>query len=132
MGAYIVSDKSTYKVAAGAVIKARDMVVISATGYAGPGIAPAVGQGTLFVAGSAIADVDNTGGADGDKTVTVEHSLGERAFLFAPASLTIADISKPVYVLTRNTLTTTSTNAATAGKLQGVEDDGRVRVILPL
>lgn len=132
MGAYIDSDKSTYKVAAGVVIKARDLIVISATGYAGPGIAPAVGQGTLFVAGSSIEDVDNTSGADGDRTVTVEHSRGERAFLFAPAALTIADIGKPVYVLTAKTLTVTATNAATAGKLQGIEDDGRARVILPL
>lgn len=132
MGAFIQSDKSTYKVAAGAVIKARDLVVINATGFAVPGAAPAVGLGSLFVAGSAIADVDNTGGADGDKLVTVEHSLGERAFLFQPAALTIADIGKTVFVLTRNTLTTASTNASTAGKLQGVEDDGRVRVILPL
>ncbi len=132
MGDYIVSDKSTYKVAASANIKARDLIYITATGYAAPCAAPAVGLGGLFVAGSAIAAVDNSSGADGDKTVTVEHSLGERAFLFAPASLTIADIGKPVYALTAKTLTTTSTNATTAGKLQGIEDDGRVRVILPL
>lgn len=132
MGAYIVSDKSTYKVAAGVSIKARDMIYISATGFASPGIAPAVGLGTLFVAGSAIEDVSNVGGADGDKTVTIEHSCGERAFLFAPAALTIADIGKTVYVLTAKTLTTTSTNAVTAGKLQGIEDDGRARVIFPL
>lgn len=131
MGVNIISDKSTYKVASGVSIKARDMIYINATGYAAPGTAPAASLvGT--VVGSAIADVDNSSGADGDKSVTVEHSLGEKAFLFAPASLTIADIAKTVYVLTAKTLTTTATNAIKAGTLQGIEDDGRARVIFPL
>lgn len=132
MGAYVISDKSTYKVAASAVIKARDTVYISATGFAAAGAVPTSGLAGLLVVGSAIEDVNNTGGSDGDKTVTVEHSMGERAFLFAPASLTAADIGKTIYVLTSKTFTTTSTNAITAGKLQGIEDDGRVRVLFPL
>lgn len=131
MGAYIVSDKSTYKVAAGASIKARDMIYLTPTGFAAPGAAPvATLVGT--VVGSAIEDVVNSG-ADGDKVVTVEHSLGERAFLLTGASLTIADIGKPVFVgATPKTVSTTSTNAISAGRIQGVEDDGRVRVIFPL
>lgn len=130
MGQYITSDKSTYKVAAGVTIKARDMIYINPTGYAAPCVAPTASLvGT--VVGSAIEDVANPG-ADGDKTVTVEHSLGERAFLLAPASITIADIGKPVYALTAKTLTITSTNAISAGRVQGVEDDGRVRVVFPL
>jgi hypothetical protein len=132
VGAFVISDKSTYKVAAGVSIKARDLIYISATGYAKPGEAPAVGLGTLFVAGSAIEDVDNTGGADGDKEITVEHSCGERAFLFAPAALTIADVMKPVYALTRNTLTVTATNAPLVGRLQGIEADGRARVLFTI
>jgi hypothetical protein len=131
MGAYIKSNKSKYPVAAGAKISARDLVSIDDTGYAVAAPAPAPGV-TGTVMGSSIEDVDNTAGADGDLYVTVEHSLGETAFLFAAGTVTIADVGKDVYIgATAKTITTTSTNAVKAGKLQGVEDDGRLRVILP-
>jgi hypothetical protein len=131
MGAYIVSDKSSYPVAAGVSIKSRDTVYITPTGYAAPSAAPVAALvGT--VVGSADSDVDNTGGADGAIFVEVEHSMGERAFLLATTA-TIADVGKLVYVgATPKTVTTTSTNAIAAGRLQGIEADGRARVILPL
>lgn len=131
MGAYIVSDKSSYPVAAGVSIKARDMVYINPTGFAAPGAAPTASLvGT--VVGSADSDVDNTGGADGALFAEVEHSIGERAFLLATTA-TIADVGKLVYVgATPKTVTTTATNAISAGRLQGIESDGRARVIFPL
>lgn len=132
MGAFVTSDKSTYKVAANADIKARDQISINATGYAVPAPAPNVGV-TGMVMGSAIEDVSNVGGADGDKTVTVEHSIGERAFLFPAGALTIADIGKTVYVgANPKSVTTTATNAVKSGTLQGIEDDGRARVVFTL
>lgn len=132
MGAYIVSDKSTYKVAANAVINLRDQVSVNATGYAVAAPAPAVGV-TGIVLGSSIEIVNNTGGADGDKTVTVEHSVGEKGFLYPPGALTIADIGKTVYVgANAQTVTTTATNAVKSGTLQGFEEDGRARVVFTL
>ena len=132
MGAYVDSNKSRYPVAANAVIKARDTVYINATGYAAPPPVPGAGVvGT--VVGSAIADYDNTGGADGAFFVVVGHSMGERGFLFPAAALTIADVGKAVYIgATPKTISTVATNAVAAGRLQGIEDDGRARVILPL
>lgn len=66
--------------------------------------------------------------------MTVEHSLGgEKAFLLAGPDLTTADISKPVYVgATPKTVSTTSTNAVLSGILQGIETDGRARVVFTL
>ncbi|MDB4946226.1 MAG: hypothetical protein JWP97_5760 [Labilithrix sp.] len=132
MGAYIDSNKSRYPVAANAVISARDTVYINPTGYATAAPAPSAGI-VGSVMGSSIEDVNNTGGADGDRFVIVEHSLGERSFLFPGGALTIADVGKDVYIgATPKTITTTATNAVKAGRLQGIEEaDGRARVILP-
>lgn len=131
MGAYVKTTMNKYPVAAGAVISARDLVSINSSGFAVAAPAPNTGV-TGTVMGSAIADVNNTGGSDGDAEVIVEHSLGETAFKFPAGALTIADVGKDVYVgATPKTITTTATNAVKAGKLQGVDDDGQVRVILP-
>lgn len=131
MGWYVWSNKSKYPVAANAVITARDTITINASGYAVPSPAPAAGV-TGTVMGSSIEDVNNTGGADGDKSVTVEHSMGEFAFLFPGGALTIADVGKDVFIgANPKAITTTATNAVKAGRLQGIEDDGRARVILP-
>jgi hypothetical protein len=132
MGSYVISDKSRYPVAANAVITARDQISINATGYAVPAPAPSPGV-TGTVMGSAIAAVNNTGGADGAVFVTVEHSRGERAFLFAAGALTIADVGKAVYVgANAKAVSTTSTNAVRSGTLLGIEDDGRARVLFPI
>lgn len=132
MGACIKSDKSRYKVAANANIKARDQISLNASGFAVPAPAPSAGV-TGTVAGSAIEDVDNTGGADGDKLVTVEHSLGETAFLLSHVGLTEADVCAQLYVgANPKQVTKTATNAVKSGILQGIEDDGRARVIFPL
>jgi hypothetical protein len=132
MGAYVISDKSTYPVAAGADIKARDQIYIDENGFAAPGAAP-VADLTGTVLGSAIEDVDNSTGDDGDLTVTVEHSLGQKAFLLATSDIVAGDEGKTCYVgATPKTVSLTSTNAITAGKIQGVESDGRVRVVFPL
>lgn len=133
MGRYIKSNQSRYPVAANAVFAVGDQVSINATGFAVPAPAPSPGV-TGTVMGSAIAIVNNTGGADGAKTIDVDHSCGgEKAFLFPGGALTIADVGKAVYVgATPQSVTTTATNAVRSGTLQGIEDDGRARVIFTL
>lgn len=132
MGSYIISTTRELNVAAGANIRARDMVWINADGFAEP--APPPGSGiTGIVVGSATADVDNTDGDDGDLTVIVERSQGKRAFTFAAGDLTAADVGKTVYVgATPKTVSTTSTNAVEAGRLDGLEDNSRCAVIFNL
>lgn len=132
MGSYYKSRQSRYPVAAGVTIEERDQVSINASGYAVPAPAPASGV-TGVVVGSAVSRVVNTGGADGDKFVTVDHSLGDTAFFFAHVGLTNADCGKAVYVgATPKTVSTTATNAVRSGTLQGIDDDGRARVIFTL
>ena len=132
MGSYVISDRSEYSIAADAVIKARDLIYIDSDGYAASAPAPTAGL-TGTVVGSATEDIDNTGGADGAKKTVVEHSCGAKTFLLAGPSLTLADIGKTVYVAANaKTVSLTSTNAVKAGVLQGIEEDGRVRVLLPL
>lgn len=132
MGYSVISRTSEYPVASGANIKARDMIYIDGDGYAAPAAAPAADVvGT--VVGSATSDVNNSAGADGDLLVVVEHSCGDEAFLLAAPALTIADVGKTVYVgANPKTVTTVATNAVKAGTLQGIESDGRARVIFPL
>lgn len=132
MGYSVTSNKSTYKVAAEANIKARDQIYIDSDGFAAPGAAPTSGL-TGVVVGSAIEDVDNSTGLDGEKSVTVEHSCGETAFLLAGSGITAADAGKTCYVgSTPKTVSKTATNAIKSGTIQGVEDDGLVRVIFTL
>lgn len=132
MGYCVISDKSTYKVAAGANIKARDQIYIDENGFAAPGAAP-VADLVGSVVGLAIEDVDNSSGDDGDKDVTVEHSGGAKAFLLTGSGIDAGDAGKTCYVgANPKQVTLTATNAITSGTIQGVEDDGRVRVVFPL
>lgn len=62
MGSYVISNKSTYPVAAGAVITDRDQVSMNANGFAVAAPAPAVGV-TGIVLGSSIENVDNSVGS---------------------------------------------------------------------
>lgn len=64
-------DQVSDPVAAGAVIYAGALVVLNGTGYAEPG-STATG---LTARGRADEQVDNTGGADGDKTVSVRRGV---------------------------------------------------------
>lgn len=132
MGSYIISDTSTRKVAAGVNIKARDLIYFNEDGYAAPADAP-VADLTGVVVGSSTENVDNTSGADGDAEVVIEHSRGRKAFLLTGSGIGDEDTGKTCYVgATPKTVTLTATNAITAGTVDGVEADGRVRVILPL
>ncbi|WP_319543163.1 hypothetical protein [uncultured Pseudodesulfovibrio sp.] len=107
-------------VAANVVIEAGKMVAMNATGFAVP---PADTAG-LTVIGKADQRVDNTGGANGDKSVAVERKA---AFLMknsTTSAVTAASIGKVVNVEDSETVATTTTNSIAAGKCLGLEGSG--------
>ena len=109
-------------VAANAKIFAGAIVVANATGYAAPGSTAT----TLTYLGRAESSVDNTGGADGAKTVQVRRKV---AFKFAnlAADLVVqADLGKTCYIADDQTVAKTNggTTRSAAGKVLGVEADG--------
>jgi len=80
-----------YDVAASTKIFGGSLVCLNATGYAVPGADTA----SFKFAGVAQEQVDNTGGADGDKKIRVRKTGIHR---FAASGMTIADIGKPAFV----------------------------------
>lgn len=109
-------------VAANAVIHAGGLTVADATGYAAPGSVAT----TLTYLGRAEESVDNTGGANGAKTVLVRR---KKAFKFANSgadAVTQAELGKTCYVVDDQTVAKTNgTNTrSAAGTVLGVEADG--------
>jgi len=110
-------------VAADAVIGAGKIVAADATGYATPGATAT----TLTYLGRAEEAVDNTGGADGDKTVLVRR---KKAFKFANSAtdaVTQASLGKVCYIEDDETVSGTNAGGNTqsaAGIVIGVESDG--------
>lgn len=127
----LVADRNTPKkaaellgfaMAANAKIYAGALVVANAAGFAAPGSVAT----TLTALGRAESFVDNTGGADGAKTVQVSR---QNAFKFANhgADLVVqADTGKTCYIVDDQTVAKTSGGAtrSIAGKVLGVEADG--------
>lgn len=92
-------------------------LVMLQTGLAIPGTSAA----GLVTAGRAETFVDNTGGADGAKSITVKRGV----FLFEndeASPVTNADLLKNCYVLDDETVTSDSTDASVAGKVLGFEN----------
>jgi len=81
--------RQTYQVAANAIIWAGGMVCLNATGFAIPAADTA---GITRVVGVATANVNNTGGADGVVSVTVEYA--GQFLLACGASITQADVGR--------------------------------------
>lgn len=109
-------------VAAGAKIFAGSIVVANATGFATKG-STAVG---LTYLGRADAQVDNTGGADGAKTIAVRRG---KAFKFANSgtdAVTQADLGKTCYIEDDETVAKTDGTGtrSACGKVVGIEADG--------
>lgn len=107
------------QVAANAKIYAGALVVLGATGYAAPGSTAA----GLKAAGVAQENVDNTGGADGAKTVKVRAGL----FKFVnDGTITAAHVGRFVHIVDDQTLSLTDNSAARspAGVLWAVDPDG--------
>jgi hypothetical protein len=109
-------------VAANVKIYAGALVAANATGYATPGATAT----TLTYLGRAEEMIDNTGGADGAKSVLVRR---KRAFKFKNSgtdAVTQAELGKVCYIVDDETVAKTngtSTRSA-AGTVVGVESDG--------
>lgn len=98
------------------------MVTANATGYATPGATAT----TLTYLGRAESCVDNTGGANGDKTVLVRRG---KAFLWKNSGLdpvTQASLCKVCYIVDDETVaaTTGGNTRSAAGTVIGVDSSG--------
>lgn len=104
-------------------IFAGALVAANATGFATPGAAAT----TLTYLGRAEESVDNTGGADGAKSVLVRRG---KAFKFKNSggdAVTQAELGKTCYIVDDETVSKTNAGGNTqsaAGKVLGVESDG--------
>lgn len=127
----LTADRNTHKkdgelipvpVAANAKIFAGAIVVANATGYGAPGSTAT----TLTYLGRAERYVDNTGGADGAKTVQVRRKSAFKFANFPTDLVTQADFGKTCYIVDDQTVARTSGGAtrSAAGKVVGVEADG--------
>jgi hypothetical protein len=108
-------------VAAGKLIYAGSLVVLSATGYAEPGITAT----TVTARGRAEEQADNTGGADGAITIKVRRGI----FKFANDAgdaVTRAMIGDDAYIVDDQTVAGTSgTNTrSVAGTIIDLDSDG--------
>lgn len=109
----------TCKMAANGVVHKGGMVALNSSGYAG-----AATPTSTVVVGVAEQSVDNTGGANGAKSVTVRRGR----FKFANQGtdlVTQADIATAAcYVQDDQTVRHTATNSIVAGVPVAVESDG--------
>lgn len=109
-------------VAANARIFAGAIVCASATGFATPGATAA----TLTYLGRAEEFVDNTGGADGSRTVLVRRLESFKWLNSSLDPVTQSELGKAVYIVDDQTVAKTSgTNTrSVAGRVVGVDVDG--------
>lgn len=110
------------QMAANAKIYAGSIVVLNATGYAAPG-STATG---LKARGMAEEQVDNTGGADGAKTVRVRNGVFRFGNSAAADEITIADIGNNCYIVDDQTVAKTdgTGSRSVAGKIVDVDSHG--------
>lgn len=109
-------------VAAATKIFAGALVVANAAGFAAPGSVAT----TLTYLGRAEETVDNTAGANGDKSIVVRR---KKAFKFknhAADALVQADLGKTVYIVDDETVAKTNggNTRSAGGKLVQLEADG--------
>lgn len=108
-----------YLVAADAVIFAGGMVCLDATGYAIPAADTA---GISRVVGIADADVDNTGGNDGDLTITCKKGVAK----LVNNDNVQAEVEIPDQALVEDdqTVGTSTVNSIVAGTVVELNSDG--------
>lgn len=106
---YIDQELRSFQVAAAAHVFKGALVGLSAAGYAQP-----LTAGDVFV-GVAYEEMDNTGGAAGDKSVRV-YTLGDFGLTLTGA--TIADLGRPVFASADDTLTFTGAGNSYVGVVQ--------------
>jgi hypothetical protein len=108
-------------VAANAVLFAGALAAVNATGFATPGAVAA----TLKGAGRVEATVDNTGGADGAKSVTIKRGVFKFKNHGADA-ITQADLLADCFIVDDETVAKTNggNTRSKAGKIVEVEATG--------
>lgn len=99
-----------YPVAAATKIYAGSLVCVNTGGYA----VPAADTNGFLLAGAALEQVDNSTGANADKTVRVRR---RGVFQFAAASISQAMVGKAMFVKDDQTFDDTSTHLIYAGRL---------------
>lgn len=99
-----------YPVAASTKIYAGSLVCKNASGYAVPGADTA----NFKFLGVAMEQVDNSAGANGDKTVRVRR---KGVFRFGASGMAITDLDAAVYVSDDQTVAKTGTNSVACGKI---------------
>lgn len=109
-------------VAAATLCELGKIACANATGYATPGATAT----TLTFLGMFGETVDNTGGADGAKTVLVER---KEAFKFKNSgadAVTQAELGKTCYIVDSETVAKTNggNTRSAAGKVVGIDSDG--------
>lgn len=109
-------------VAANAKIYGGALVVTNAAGYAAPGSVAA----TLTYMGRAECKVDNTGGADGARTVQVRRKKAFKWANLVGDLVTQADLGKTCYIADDQTVAKTNGGGtrSAAGKVLGLDADG--------
>ena len=109
-------------VAANAKIFGGALTVANATGFAAPGSVAT----TLTYLGRAEEYVDNTGGADGAKSVTIRRNKAFKFKNHAADQIVQADLGKVCYIVDDETVAKTNGGAtrSAAGKVVGIETDG--------
>ena len=107
---------TTVKIYAGA------LVALNASGYATPGAVAT----TLTYLGRAEEQVDNTGGADGAKTVNVRRKKAFKWKNHGADAIVQADLGKTCYIFDDETVAKTDGTAtrSAAGKVVGLDSDG--------
>lgn len=105
------------KVAAGAKIYRGSMVALSATGFAAM---PTAATG-LKIVGVATQTVDNTAGADGDKSIDYKVGVFCRTNSASADLITIADIGNLVYAIDGGTVAKVATGRSAAGTCVGID-----------
>lgn len=110
------------QVLANAKIFAGALVALTAAGYATPGAVST----TLKKPGRARDTVDNTGGANGAKTVEIEYGCFAYANSAAGDAITIADIGASAYIVDDQTVAKTNGGGtrSVAGEIVDVDSAG--------
>jgi hypothetical protein len=113
-------------VAAAAVIYKGALVALNANGFA----APAGDTASFLVAGIAREKVDNSAGANGDKSVVCEYG---RHYLFTAVSIAQAMLGDPMYVVDDDTIDDAAgtTNDVFVGRLTKFESASAGYVYVP-
>lgn len=114
-----LSTLAGYPVAANAVIWPGALVVLNSSKYATQGVANTTSLAAGCYRGS--SKIDNTGGADGALTITVEEGI----FAFVNGnSLTQADVGSLAYILDDQSVTNSAGGHSVAGVIYQVDSDG--------